>query len=159
MTSVDVVDAEAFRRAMAQFPTFVTVVTTMSPEGPVGCTANAVMSLSLEPSSVVVSLRSGGRTLEHVRAAGAFAVNALAWEQRELCRRFAVGDPARRFDGVRHVLRDGVPVLPDAVASVGCVIEDALEVHDHTLVIGRVVWSTSGERPALVLRAGEHHRC
>lgn len=159
MTSVDVVDAEAFRRAMAQLPTFVTVVTTRSPGGPVGCTANAVMSLSLEPSSVVVSLRSGGRTLEHIRAAGAFAVNALAWEQRELCRRFAVGDPARRFDGVRHVLRGNVPVLPDAVASVGCVIEDALEVHDHTLLIGRVVWSASGEHPALVLRAGEQHRC
>ncbi|MFC6093998.1 flavin reductase family protein [Saccharothrix lopnurensis] len=159
MTAVEVVDADAFRRAMAQLPTFVTVITTRSPDGPVGCTVNAVVSLSLEPSSVVVSLRTGGRTLEHLRATGAFAVNALAWEQRELCRRFASGDPARRFDGVRHVLRDGVPVLPGAVAVVGCVLEDALEVHDHTLVVGRVVWSTSGEQPALVLRAGEHHRC
>lgn len=159
MGTAGTVDAGSFRRAMAELPTFVTVIATQTAQGPVGCTANAVLSLSLSPSSMLVSLDSGSRTLGHILAAGAFAVNGLAWEQRALCRRFAVGDPARRFDGVDHWLRDGVPVLSDSVVSVGCLVEHTLPVHDHTLLVGRVVWVSSRSAHALVLRAGTEHRC
>lgn len=57
-----VLDSDHFRAVMAEFPTVLTVVTALGPHGPIGCTANAVMSLSLRPPSVAVSLATDGRT-------------------------------------------------------------------------------------------------
>src|SRR5437660_1298107 len=47
---------DAYRHAISRLPTGITVVTAQRPDGPVGCTVNAVMSLSLAPPSLVVSL-------------------------------------------------------------------------------------------------------
>ena len=46
MTAPLAVDAPAFRRALAQFASGVTVVTTQGPEGPLGLTVTAFSSLS-----------------------------------------------------------------------------------------------------------------
>lgn len=155
MTAPVLVDS--FRRTVAQLPTCVTVIAADTPDGPVGCTANAVLSLSLSPSSMVVSLRTGGRTLERVVAAGVFSVNGLSWEQRELSARFATGNPLERFDGVAYEIHCGTPVLPDSVASVVCRVVRAVLVHDHTLLVGDVLWSRSTEDTALVLHRGGQH--
>lgn len=70
---------DEFCSAMAHLATGVAVITTAGPDGPVGCTANAVLSLSTEPPSLLVSLASAGRTVAHARDHGAFAVNILSW--------------------------------------------------------------------------------
>lgn len=135
---------EQFREVMAEFPTFVTVVTAAGPDGPVGCTANAVMALSLEPCSLVVSLSSAGRTVRHVERAGRFAINLLAWRQRLLAYQFANPDPARRFDDLPHHSEHGAPVLSDAAATLVCHLDRAVPALDHILLIGRVIWSRLG---------------
>jgi flavin reductase (DIM6/NTAB) family NADH-FMN oxidoreductase RutF len=152
------VDSATFRRVMGRFPTFVTVITTDTPTGPVGCTATAVLSLSLDPASVIVSLRSEGRTLHDVRAAGAFAVNVLSWRQRDFAQRFATGDPRRRFDGITHTYADGVPVLDDCTATVVCRLRDTVDAFDHTLLIGTAVRAVSGPEEPMVLLDGAPHR-
>jgi flavin reductase (DIM6/NTAB) family NADH-FMN oxidoreductase RutF len=149
--------ANSFRRTMAQLPTSVAVIAADSPDGPVGCTANAVLSLSLSPSSMLVSLSTGSRTLDRILAAGTFSVNGLSWHQRELCARFAIGDPLERFDGVAHEIQRGAPVLPDSVVSVVCRVVQVIPVHDHTLLVGDVLWSRSTEDTALVLHRGRQH--
>src|SRR5690606_40531588 len=54
-----------FRRTMGRFPTGVTVVTMVGPDGQAyGVTVNAFMSVSLEPPLVAVSLRSEEHTSE-----------------------------------------------------------------------------------------------
>ena len=40
--------AQEFRDFMRHWPTGVAIVTTAGPDGPVGCTVNALMSLSVE---------------------------------------------------------------------------------------------------------------
>ena len=56
-------DAE-FREAMGHFATGVTVVTSIDDDGkPVGTTANAVTSLSLDPPLVIVCFGLGSLTL------------------------------------------------------------------------------------------------
>jgi flavin reductase (DIM6/NTAB) family NADH-FMN oxidoreductase RutF len=80
------VSADQFRYAMGHFVTGVTVVTTLTPDGePVGTTANAVTSLSLDPPLLVCfDLDSGLLRPGQPHAAGAirsresFAVNVLA---------------------------------------------------------------------------------
>ncbi|MFJ1797973.1 flavin reductase family protein [Streptomyces sp. NPDC088180] len=151
-------DGAAFRQAMGRFPTFVTVITSATPDGPSGCTATAVLSLSLEPASVLVSLRTAGRTLAHIRAAGAFAVNVLSWEQRSLAGVFATGDPRRRFDRVAHSHAHGVPVLDGCTATVVCDLSEAVDVLDHTLLIGTARHASWLPRDPMVLLDGIAHR-
>ena len=72
--------------AMALAPTAVTIVTATGPEGPAGATANAVTSLSLDPPLMLACLDRGSRTLEIVRASGAFGVSVLGAGQEALAR-------------------------------------------------------------------------
>src|SRR5262249_12287667 len=75
---------DEFRRAMGLVPTAVTVITAPGTDGPSGATANAVVSLSLEPPLMLAALDRGSRTLAALRAAGAFGVSVLAAGQAEL---------------------------------------------------------------------------
>src|ERR1700741_2213166 len=78
------------RDAMGHFATGVTVVTSVGADGePVGTTANAVSSLSLEPPLVLVCFDLKSETLAAIRAHGAFAVNVLGHRQRHLSANFA----------------------------------------------------------------------
>ena len=80
---------DRFRSVMGRFATGVMVVTATSPEGPVGLTANAVCSLSLDPLLLLVCFDNEARTLPVVREAGRFGVNVLRSDQEALARLFA----------------------------------------------------------------------
>ncbi|MER7899351.1 flavin reductase family protein [Streptomyces sp. NPDC096046] len=134
--------AADFRCAMAHLPTSVTVITTTTDAGPVGCTASAVLSLSMDPPSMLVSLAADSHTAQHIKRRGAFAVNALSWQQRALTQQFAGGDPHHRFDGVAHTLLHGQPVLTDTAVGVVCAVETIQHALDHLLLVGRVIWSS-----------------
>ena len=86
---VRTVEPERFRAVMGHFATGVAVVTVDTPDGPLGMTANAVASLSLDPVLVLVCFDNGARTLPEVERAGRFGVNVLAAGQEHLARRFA----------------------------------------------------------------------
>lgn len=144
MTAPDLAAAEVstddFRRAMGHFVTGVTVVTTVDADGqPVGTTANAVSSLSLDPPLVLVCFDLDSQTLEAVRSHGAFAVNVLAAPQRHLSVNFARRGLAAAWDGVRHHRGPtSSPRLHGALAVIECTVEHRLPGGDHEIVIGRV---------------------
>jgi flavin reductase (DIM6/NTAB) family NADH-FMN oxidoreductase RutF len=128
-----------FRAVMGHFATGVTVVTASSPDGPVGMTANAVCSLSLEPLLLLVCFDNAARTLPVVRATERFGVNVLAAGQERLARLFASKAPeAEKFAGVSHTVHDGVPVIEGVLAWVGCTLERLVPGGDHTIGIGAV---------------------
>lgn len=150
-------DADSFRAAMAHMPAPVAVVAARAAHsGPTGCTVSSVLSLSVRPPSLLVSLATSGRTLRAARSAGAFAVNLLSWEQRHLVRRFAEQPPGSRFDGVPWVPEGGQPVLLGAAVSIVCAVEGCYDVWDHTLVMGRVLYSAyhADRTPLLYHRRG-----
>jgi flavin reductase (DIM6/NTAB) family NADH-FMN oxidoreductase RutF len=136
----------AFRAFMSRWPTGVSVVTTADGDHPVGCTVNAMMSVSLEPALLVVALASASRTLEAIRASGRFALNFLTADQQHLCRRFATPGPGDRFRGVPHHWRHGVPVLDAVGATTVCRVHDTMECGDHMLVVGSPLWQSTAER-------------
>ncbi|UVS79491.1 flavin reductase family protein [Actinokineospora sp. UTMC 2448] len=140
-------EARAFREAMARVPTLVSVVTTDGREGPVGCTANAVMSLSTRPPSLVVSLACDGSTATAAIEAGRFAVNVLGWNQRLLIDRFARGPHSSRFAGVRLRRSHGVSVLDRSAVTITCDLDRSVPLLDHLLLVGTVT-STIGEESA-----------
>jgi 3-hydroxy-9,10-secoandrosta-1,3,5(10)-triene-9,17-dione monooxygenase reductase component len=142
---------------MGRFPTGVTVVTAMGPAGPVGMTANAVASLSLEPLLLLVCFANEARTLPLVRGSRRFGVNVLALGQEELARRFAGKQPeAEKFAGVSFSLDDGVPVIEGAHAWLGCDLRELVPGGDHTIGIGEVRAAELGVGEPLVWYAGAY---
>jgi flavin reductase (DIM6/NTAB) family NADH-FMN oxidoreductase RutF len=134
------VAAADFRHAMGHFATGVTIVTSVGPDGePVGTTANAVTSLSLDPPLVLVCFDRASVTLEAICAHGAFAVNVLAARQQQLSANFARRGLAAAWDGVRHRRgRTGSPRLDGVLASLECTVEHRIAGGDHEIIVGRV---------------------
>lgn len=151
------VDPQHFRSVMGRFATGVTVVTAAGPEGPVGMTANAITSLSLNPLLLLVCFDQGARTLRVVRETRAFGVNVLAQGQEDLATLFASKAPeAEKFAGVDHELRGEVPVLPGAHAWIGCRLEELLPGGDHVIGIGAVTAAEPGQGEPLVWHGGRY---
>jgi flavin reductase (DIM6/NTAB) family NADH-FMN oxidoreductase RutF len=134
------VTAADFRHAMSHFATGVTVVTSVGEDGePVGTTANAVTSLSLDPPLVLVCFDLGSLTLQAIRGHGAFVVNVLAAPQQQLSANFARRGLTAAWDGVRHRRGPtGSPRLDDVLAVLECTVEHALPGGDHEILVGRV---------------------
>ena len=74
-----------------------------------GVTVSSLVSLSLEPPLVGVSIGKEASCYELLRAAGRFAISLLGSEQDELARRFAAGYPP-------IVHWEGVPTREGTVA-------------------------------------------
>lgn len=129
-----------FRDFMTQWPTGVTVITTGDGATPVGCTVNAMISLSVRPPTLLVSLATCSGTLDAIRRSRLFGVSVLCSRQADLCARFATGAQADRFRDVpTHVVR-GVPLLTDAAAAMVCDLRDELVYGDHALLVGVPLW-------------------
>lgn len=54
-----------------------------------GMTANAFMSVSLDPKLIVISIGDQAKMLDRIRQSGTFSVNVLSCEQQEDSMRFA----------------------------------------------------------------------
>jgi 3-hydroxy-9,10-secoandrosta-1,3,5(10)-triene-9,17-dione monooxygenase reductase component len=142
---------------MAQVPTGVTVVAALDPEGPVGATANAVTSLSLDPPLMLACLDLGSRTLTAIEAAGRFGVSVLRVDHAALARTFATKAPqAEKWEAVPWIERSGVPVLEDALAWVTCDLRDRHHGGDHVILIGAVLDHGGSEGDPLVFHRGEY---
>jgi flavin reductase (DIM6/NTAB) family NADH-FMN oxidoreductase RutF len=128
------------REAMGHFATGVTVITSVGPDGaPVGTTANAVTSLSLDPPLILACFDLASTTLEAIRGHGAFAVNVLGRRQSHLSTNFAKRGLAAAWDDVRHHRGPtGSPRLADVIAVIECTVEHALPGGDHEIIVGRV---------------------
>ena len=144
------IPAADFRAAMGHFATGVTVVTSVGADGaPVGTTANAVTSLSLDPPLILVCFDLASVTLAAIRQHGAFAVNVLAAGQQHLSAGFARRGLAAAWDHVRHRHGPtGSPRIDGVLAVLECTLEHRLPGGDHEIVIGRVRHVETSATPA-----------
>ena len=145
-------DPRWFRDACGLFGTGVTVVTTHHDDEDHGMTANAFMSVSLDPPLIAVSIAERARMRMKLLAARRFAVSVLAEGMEDVAWHFA-GKPrphlANLFDR-----RDELPVIRGAVASFVADLDQAVPAGDHTISIGRVlsIASDPALRPLLFYR-------
>jgi len=145
-------DDRQFRSAMGKFATGVTVIAT-DVEGDVhGMTANAFMSVSLDPKLVVISIGEKAKILTKIKESKIFTVNILAADQQELSMIFA-GQLKKEvvFDRL-----DGKPVLPGAVAQVACEVSAENVEGDHTLFIGKVTDIHLEDAEPLIFYSGKY---
>ena len=135
--------ADALRGAMSHFPTGVTVVTSGREENVEGMTANAVISVSLDPLLFLVSVHKDARINPRIREEGYFAVSLLADDQEGLSRLFASPERSSGLQAL-HSLgggygSTGVPLAAGALAVIECELADIYYGGDHDLFLGRVV--------------------
>jgi flavin reductase (DIM6/NTAB) family NADH-FMN oxidoreductase RutF len=149
---------EVFREVFGRFATGVAVITSASPAGIGGMTANALCSLSLEPLLTLVCFENEARTLPVVRDAGRFGVNVLSAEQERLAGVFASKLPeAEKLEGVAHELRGGVPIIDGALAWAVCELRELIAGGDHTIAIGEVIELGLGRGQPLLWYGGRYH--
>ncbi len=144
--SVDTGLDHALRTAMANFTTGLTIVTTSAGGRPHGTTLNSVMSVSMDPPKVLLSLARTSSLLARLSRGGTFGINVLAAHQDQVALRFAtkVHD---RFADIAWT-DDGAPRLDETHAWILADVASTIPAGDHTLVLGDVLAAeASGGRP------------
>ena len=142
------------RDALAHVASGVVVVSARSAERYHGLTATSLVSVSIEPPLVLVSLEHETSTLAAVRDTRQFNVSALTRRQEFLAERFAGRAPAvdPHWRSTSHRLgENGVPLLDGCAAWLECDVTDIYPVGDHDLCVARVTLATSGEGDPLIL--------
>jgi flavin reductase (DIM6/NTAB) family NADH-FMN oxidoreductase RutF len=154
------VSGDDLRDAMRRFAAGICVVTASVDGHRFGLTVGSLVSLSLEPPLVGISVGLQSSFHEPLRAAGRFAVSVLAGDQDRLARHFARSGvpPVALWAGVP--LREtelAEPLLADALAWLECRTRAEHGAGDHTFFIADVLSTELGrEGEALAYLRGDY---
>lgn len=153
-------DAQSLREAMGLFPTGVTILTSGHGDNAEGMTANAVMSVSLDPVLFLVSVHRETRISPRIKECGYYAASLLAANQEGLSRLFSSPERSSGLSAV-HSLGGGyggtgAPLAAGALAAIECKLEATYPGGDHELFLGRVTAVHLGDtrRAPLVYHEG-----
>ena len=150
-------DARAFRRALGNFATGVTVVTAATASGrKVGVTANSFNSVSLDPPLILWSIDKRSNSHEVFEEASHFAVNVLAADQIELSNNFARPKDDRFAEIEFEPGEGGAPVFADCSARFHCEKFQQVDGGDHWIMIGKVVAFDDFGRSPLLYHQGAY---
>jgi flavin reductase (DIM6/NTAB) family NADH-FMN oxidoreductase RutF len=147
----------ALRRTLGLFATGVTIITTRVGEQVHGMTANAFMSVSLEPPLVLISVDRRTKMCSLLHEGRRYGVSVLCETQAALSDRFAgragEGTPEPRFD----VIHD-TPLVDGALAQFVAKISRSYWGGDHSLFLGAVEFARYGEGAPLLFHGGRYER-
>lgn len=124
-----------------------------------GVTVSSLVSLSLEPPLIGVSIGKEASCYELLRSAGRFAVSLLGSEQEELARRFAAGyPPIVHWQGVPTREGQLAPLIEGALGWIEAETNKEADAGDHTFFIADVLSIEHGpSHHALVYRESNYH--
>lgn len=148
-------DSKAFRHALGQFPTGVTVITTLDKEGnPIGVTASSFNSVSMEPPLVLWSVGKKAYSAKIFEKVKHFNVNVLSEAQVDISNTCAKQgeDKFANIDYESGI--DGCPILKDTAACFECKTWQLYDGGDHIIVVGEVIkyQSNSAIKPLVFAR-------
>jgi flavin reductase (DIM6/NTAB) family NADH-FMN oxidoreductase RutF len=150
-------DRRDYRRALGQFATGVTVVTTCASDGrKVGVTVNSFSSVSLNPPLILWSISRQTPSFADFASATHFAVNVLEAHQHHLSRQFST-PLADKFAGVEFVEgAAGVPLLNGVIAQFVCRKVRQYDGGDHAILLGEVEQYKVTDGEPLVFHSGRY---
>lgn len=147
-------DDRLFKAAMGKFTTGVTVLTTEL-EGTVhGMTANAFMSVSLEPKLILISVAKTASMHEYMQEGDRFAISVLGNGQEAVSRYFA--RQTEEDAEVSFERFEDRPVIEGAITQLACTKYNEVDAGDHTLFIGSVENVTVQDEAPLVYFEGKY---
>jgi flavin reductase (DIM6/NTAB) family NADH-FMN oxidoreductase RutF len=132
------------RSLFRHWPAGVSVVVAESDGRRHGLTVSTLVSLSLEPQLVGISIARQASLHELLRDAGEWAASLLAGDQEEIAKRFARSmPPIALWDGV-EVREDDPRLLAGAAGWLVARTVDQLAAGDHTFFVGELVLVEEG---------------
>eukprot|EP01037_Dinobryon_pediforme_P019736 gene19736-20207_t len=148
-------DGAMFRKALSQFATGVTVITTRLEDGSLlGLTASSFNSVSLTPPLVLWSLSEQASSMSAFSGNSHYVINILGAEQGALAEQFS-RKSANRFEGVEYTLsRTGQPVLKGVSAWFECHNRSRYPEGDHVIFVGEVEQCAVSPQAGLVFHNG-----
>src|ERR1041385_1586627 len=123
-------DSRQFRTALGRFATGVTIMTAEIDGHVPGMTANAFMSVSLEPPLIVVSIDNRAHMKTFLTVGSSFGVSVLSEDQERLSNHFA-GRPVAGLN-IGFVSPTGTPLMEGALAHLVAQIVQIIPAGDHT---------------------------
>ena len=131
---------------MRRFPSGVAIITVDADGERLGLTVGSLVSLSLEPPLVGVSVSRQAAMHELLRAAGGFALSLLAGDQEAVAQHFARGvPPFAHWHGIAsRPGAAGAPLLDGALGWIECRLSAEHTAGDHTLFVGEVLSAEAG---------------
>ena len=137
MTGDDERVIEQFRRAMRRVASTVNVISVNVHGRPLGITATAVSSLSMEPPSLLACINRAAAVHASMADLANFRVNILHRDQEPIARMFADRtQEEQRFASGWELMGDEPPRLADAQASILCRRIDHHQFGTHSIFIG-----------------------
>jgi 3-hydroxy-9,10-secoandrosta-1,3,5(10)-triene-9,17-dione monooxygenase reductase component len=147
-------------RALMRFVPHNVAVLAVDYEGDrMGVTISSLVSLSLEPPLIGISIGKQASLYELLRRAGAFSVSVLGGEQEEIALRFASGrPPIVHWDGVSFREGQFAPLIDDALGWIEARTKAEHDAGDHTFFIADAMTVERGPaRSALMYRDRSYH--
>jgi flavin reductase (DIM6/NTAB) family NADH-FMN oxidoreductase RutF len=149
--------AVAFRRTLGMFATGVTVLTTRVGEQVHGMTANAFMSVSLQPPLVLISIDRRARMGALLHQGTRFGVSVLEARQTGLSDRFAGRAAEEPPEAAFEVVHE-TPLVEGALAHLVAQVVRSYWGGDHSLFLGQVEFARYGEGRPLLFHGGRYER-
>src|SRR5579871_6268785 len=145
------VEAEDQRELFRRWPAGIAVVVAEAGERRAGLTISSLVSVSLSPPLVSISLARSASLFEPLRDAGEWFVSILAGDQAHLAQHFARSvPPIALWDGIA-VREDDPRLLADAAGWLAARTVDTLTAGDHVLFVGAVEWVEHGSGPGALV--------
>ena len=153
-----VLTGDELRATMRRLPAPICVVTVDYEGDRLGLTVGSLVSLSLEPPLVGISIGNQQAAHALIRGAGTFEVSILSGRQERLARHFAHGvPPLAMWHGVELAPGGVGPRIAGALAWLDCQVWAQYDAGDHTLFVGEVIGTELGEPgPGLVYRGSTY---
>lgn len=149
-------DDRLFRNAMGRFATGITVVTTLLDGKEVGMTANAFMSVSLDPKLVVVSISKKAKMHKKIKKTKKYAISILNKDQQYISAIFAGQIKEKR--NIEFEMMNNMPVIPESLVMLTCNVVTEYNAGDHTLFLGEVTDIVVREGDPLVFFGGDYRK-
>lgn len=148
-------DDKLMRTAMGRFATGVTIILSENKHGEVrGMTANAFMSVSLDPKLILISVDNRANMKSIIEQAGKFSVNILADNQVNVSKQFA-GQLKEDIE-IEFDLSHDTAVIEGSLVNIVCDVYDTVIEGDHTLFVGKVEHLTVNEGNPLIFNQGKY---
>ena len=126
-----------------------------------GVTAVTVCSATMEPPTLLVSIKQDSAVAQIIARCEAFGVSFLADTQARMARRFSDAGAAGEMlfdEGKWLAAVTGAPLLDGAVSAFDCRLVDVFTCGGHSLFLGRVVSMISNEGEGLLYGDGYFRR-
>ncbi len=147
----------ALRRTFGLFATGVTIIATRHGDQVHGMTANAFMSISLEPPLVLISVDRRTKMCGLLHGGATYGVSVLHQAQSALSDHFAgragQGSEVPQF----HVVHD-TPLVEGALAAFVARVVRSYWGGDHSLFLGQVEYARTGTGAPLLFHGGRYER-